>query len=154
MLEFLGASGAERLISWIIFSVFVALVPLAFNAASLHTRQGPTQPRTILDRGELLLITAALCAAAIGELFASPQVDGIVRLSKLIAGGAVVLILLFSSLYFADVSSAHASGVNLNLGIIRKFSIGLFAAAFLAGGAGGGLSAPRRRRAPVSRKTA
>lgn len=125
---------AEKLVSWAIFSVVVALIPIFFNALRLHSRPGGPGPHTILDRGELLILTAALCAAAVGELLISPQVDGVVRVSKLVAGGAVILILLFSSLYYADVNAAHVAGARQNLKVVRTSSLVFFSVAFFACG--------------------
>src|SRR5438477_12826056 len=122
----------EKVRNLVFFRVLIALVPLLFNAFKLYSARPSTAPTAALDRGELLIIAAALCATAVGDVLISPRIHGVVQVSKQVAMGAVVLILFFSSLYYADINAAHAAGVRQDLRTIRRYSIALFLLAFFA----------------------
>lgn len=117
-----------KLTKWLIFSVFLALVPLAVSLLFQFTHTKQVNLETSLAHGELLLITAVICASSMGELFgAGPRY----KIPKILSGGASVLIFLFTVIYFADVSANNF----LNSAIIDKFmvckiSIILFISAF------------------------
>lgn len=111
----------ERLVLWAIFSVGIALVPLVFKGVSLITKEPIEGEGNVIIRGELLLITVALCAAAVGELLASGPSF---QLVKIISGGASIIILLFSSLYFAQVSALYADGTQVRVKVVRLLSLG------------------------------
>lgn len=101
----------EKLVRWCIFSVLLALVPIAFTALRLSTRtDSPPLAESVvhvLARGDLLLIAALLSARASGEILGS---GASYRVLKLIANGGATIILLFAALYFADVTAAQLSG--------------------------------------------
>lgn len=121
----------EKLVTWLIFSVLLAVVPLAATAVFQATRDLPYDLPTLTAQGELLLVAASLCAAATGELFAS---GSRARVVKLIAGGAAVVVLLFAAIYFASVVSARQAGVPMNIIVIYHTSLAVFAGAFVASG--------------------
>lgn len=93
---------AARLTRWLIFSVIVAMVPLAFDYFARMT-DGSEAPKlaAIVSKGELLLISAAIAAAAIGEIIGRP---GKRAVAELVATGACVVTFFFASLYYANVS--------------------------------------------------
>jgi hypothetical protein len=123
---------SEKLLRWIIFSVVLALIPIFFNAISLQTRGKTATIAELLQHGELYLIGAALCAAAIGELLGSgPRL----RLWKIICGGAATVVLMFTALCFADVSAAWIENSTVELVVIRNTSIILFLCATISSGA-------------------
>ena len=130
---------SEKLIRWIIFSVLMALVPLLVDVLWIVTRGGTEALTSVLARGELLLITAALCAASVGELFGSGNDR---RSRKVISGGAALLILLVSALYFVHVSEAYAHVSEAyvgkerppDVGVIRTISILLYTSAVVSSG--------------------
>jgi hypothetical protein len=54
-------SSAERLLKWIMFSVLLALLPIGLVAfLQLFTNHGNLDPLKLTEKGELLIITAAL----------------------------------------------------------------------------------------------
>ena len=83
----------ENLMRWFVFSVLVALLPLVLNALIVATDAEPFSLVQLVARGELLIIAAALCAGAIGDLIGR----GTQRASaKIVAGGACVMLLFLN----------------------------------------------------------
>ena len=119
----------EKLIHWMIFSVLLALVPLVFSAFRLFSRGNfsslDASITDVLSRGELLLIAAILCAGASGEVFKSGPSF---RILKTISTGGAILLLLFSALYFADVTALQLSGGHMDGSLIQQTSLQVFLA--------------------------
>jgi hypothetical protein len=59
---------AEKLVRWLIFSVVISLLPLLFRFALEATDGKSPTLSDLLSQGELLLISSAIAAAAVGEL--------------------------------------------------------------------------------------
>lgn len=93
---------SEKLIRWCVFGVAIALLPVAFAWVSLLTTGQSATLNEVLENGALLLITAAISGAAIGELVGSGRAR--IKL-KLCAGGGCVVVLMACSLWYAQVSS-------------------------------------------------
>lgn len=96
---------AARLTRWFIFSVMMALLPLWFHLLSQFPDGGGgswlmTWLITSCSHGELLLVTAAVSGAAIGELIGS---GNRALFAKLIAGVGCAVVLVLASLGFAYV---------------------------------------------------
>jgi hypothetical protein len=94
-----------KLVKWLIFSVILALLPLAFNYLRLEMRGQDATLQALLGNGELLLVAAAISAAAIGEVIGSGKAYGA---PKFLAGGGALMILALASMQFADVAAAQA----------------------------------------------
>lgn len=91
-----------KIIRWLVFSVAIALLPLVANLLKTNTEITPWELSTIIGRGELLLIVAALCATAIGDLVGSTDhLQG----WKIVSGGACIVLLLLATIYYEHVSS-------------------------------------------------
>ena len=91
-----------RLIRWAIFGVIVAILPLVFRYLWTLSQNGGASVTQMLSNGELLLISTALAASAIGEIIpCGRQYPG----CALVAGGGCLSSLLFGALYYAAVSS-------------------------------------------------
>jgi len=133
----------NKLIRWLIFSVALALVPLGVGwLIQLTHNQEPTL-ESLLAHGELLLIAAALCAAAVGELIGSG--DALLG-RKLVAGGISLVLVVVAAIYFADVAASHAvqnamvlaqepSGFmreHLDFGVLAQASIVIYCSGFVA----------------------
>jgi hypothetical protein len=116
-------SKATRLVQWLIFSVAVAIAPLIFSYISQLTRGLDPSIGVILRNGELLLISTAIAAEAIGELLSSKTAS---PTNKMISGGCSILVLFFGSLWFADITSAIASGVIVRQDVIVAGSLVIF----------------------------
>lgn len=119
----------EELTIWLLFSVLLALAPLLFNAAFVYVSgQNPTLVQ-LLRNGELLLIAVAIGADAIGKLMASGNT---LRLPKIVAGGAAILLVIFCSLLFASVATSSI-GTSLDPTRVANVSALMFGLTVIAG---------------------
>ncbi len=122
----------EKLTLWFIFRVLLALVPILFTVVRILTIGGANPFGTAIERGELVLLTAAICGGSVGVLIGS---GATLQIYKIISGGAAIIILMFSSLYFADVSAAYRAGVPINARHVRQTSLVVFCAGVVFSGA-------------------
>src|ERR1043165_4006800 len=99
-----GVRIRRKLIIWGIFSVGIAVLPVAFNALSLLTRGQDVGLNALLGRGELLLIAAALAATAAGELFASTARR--LHNMRLALAGLNLFLAFIACYWFGDVAAA------------------------------------------------
>ena len=120
-------SRPEKLTRWFIFSVLVSLVPLAISWLGMRLDRKPATLQVITARGELLLISTTIAAAAVGEVIAGGQ-DRATQ--KLLAGGSCMLAVLLSSLFFAAIQARH----DPDPASVLSTSICLFAYTLLASG--------------------
>jgi hypothetical protein len=118
----------EKLARWFIFGVVVALLPLGVKFVLALTDGPPPSLTRLLSRGELLLTAVAIAAAAVGELIG---IRGRRVILNLLIGGAGVLTILFSSLYFAFVTDRTVAHPE----VVAHISIAMFVMALLTGGA-------------------
>lgn len=121
---------SEKLVKWLFFSVFLALLPLAFNAFGLLFQSQDLTLDGLLQNGELLLVAASLSAAAIGELIGSGPNR---RLAKIVSGGGAVLVLCMASFFFAIVAST-TNNENADVSFVAWTSVVFFVCAIFAGG--------------------
>src|SRR5262245_18068067 len=120
----------EKFSRWAIFSVTMALVPLGVSALIQATHGLPPKLESTIGHGELLLITAALCARSAGELFGS---GADYQIGKIIAGGATLLVMLIAAIYFAHVAASHQSQSSLDLAVVCGTCLVLFGSGFFSG---------------------
>lgn len=102
-----------RLLRWFLFSVIISLVPLIFDGVLLWSRETPSRQIAVavLAGGELLLISTAIAADAVGDLVGS----GSTRTGlKLLVGGTCVISLLFAALWYAANSVLENTGQHAN----------------------------------------
>jgi hypothetical protein len=97
----------EKLSRWLFFSVLFGVVPIL---ASLLYQLSDKATQTyglagLIGHGEVLLVTAALCASSAGELFGGSTGRSI---WKVIAGGSSTFLLLATTLYFSNISTSFA----------------------------------------------
>ena len=121
-------SKQEKLIHWSIFNVSIALLPLLFNLMFLFIQEKFPGFNILLYRGELLIISAAISADALGE-----YVNGTItnKTAKLIIGGSCVLLLAMSSLLFAAIA---INAEQLNQNRVAIISVSVFLATILTSG--------------------
>jgi hypothetical protein len=118
---------------WILFNVFVALTPIVFHFISYPIRGLRVNVGELLAKGDLLLVTAALAAGAIGDIMFSGSQKSLtpnLKISKTLVCGCCVLLLMLSSLIYAQIST---SGTPLSHEMIVKFSSTLFGCTFFVG---------------------
>jgi hypothetical protein len=135
----------EKIIVWIFFNVGIGLVPIVFAGFRLYTIKISEIDklsdafRIVIARGELLLLTVALCGSSLGGLIATSES---LRVLKIVSGGAITIIFLFSSLYFFVVSeikenrakSATPHDEKVQDRMITRTSLFLFCSALISCG--------------------
>jgi hypothetical protein len=116
-----------------LFSVLVSLIPLLLHGVVLLGQERPPSGiwTAILDHGELLLISTAIAADAIGDLVASGLRS---EPGKVLAGGGCVLSLLFAALCYATNSTMIDLGHPLKAEVMTEISVLIFVVTVLAGG--------------------
>lgn len=117
-------SSLSKLTRWLVFTVFIALVPLlvAVLRILIHSPQ-PFTLQGVTEHGELLLISTAIGGAALGELIGS----GTKRrpVPKIICGGATLILIMTSGMWFADIASASGT-INTDVVSFGSLAILLF----------------------------
>lgn len=129
------------LAKWLIFSVLISLVPIAFSYQKIWVRSGNVPSlEQILSGGELFLLACALCASSVGGLIGSSRDR---MLAKTAIGGISIIIVAAASMIFADVSAASTAGAGagqlnyeLNKSLITLLSIVYFACSLIVSGVG------------------
>lgn len=111
----------QKLIRWFIFSVAVALLPLIFHALQLITRGKSASLSAVTSHGELLIVSVALAAAAIGNIIGNKNMT--LSIPKLLSAGFCMLMLLLSSFYYADISACRISGQPIEDNVIACVSL-------------------------------
>jgi hypothetical protein len=127
----------KSLTLFLFFRVLLSLVPIVYNGVRIATTGGQDPFGAAIERGELLLLTAALCGGSVGVLIGS---DATFQIYKIISGGAAIIILMLSSLYYADISSLYRQGVPVNVNIVKTTSRALFLLGVIASGSSVALS--------------
>jgi len=122
-----------KLLKWVVFSVALAVAPLLLNALRCITRKDIAFTLTgLLERGELLLVSAAIAASAVGDLATSGITTA--QKSKIVLGGIASGIILLSSWLFADISVGwQVNTEQMSSDGITLISCWLFAAAVVTG---------------------
>jgi hypothetical protein len=122
-----------RLLRWILFSVFVSLIPLLLHWVVLLGQEKPLSGvwTAVLAHGELLLISTAIAADAIGDMVASGLRN---EVGKVLAGGGCVLSLLFAALWYATNATMMDMGQPVKAQIMAEGSVAIFVMTVLAGG--------------------
>lgn len=94
---------AEKLTRWFIFGVVVSLLPFALAYLNLWASKKPAKIEDLLSRGELLLVSTAIGAAAIGELLGVKDTHA---LYKIVIGGCSFVAVLTQMAWYAYTSDA------------------------------------------------
>jgi len=126
----------ERVVRWLVFSVTLGMVPIVFGAYRLSTlEQTGTVSHSlsiVISHGELLIAAALLCGGASGEIVGSSR--GLFRVLKTIMAGAAIVVLLFSAMYYADVTVAQLFGKPVDFALVQRTSLRVFVASVTVGG--------------------
>jgi hypothetical protein len=87
---------------WMLYGVLFALVPIVFSFLSEYIRGDTVALTELIGGGELLLVSAGISAAALGELARQPT-DPLRRVRSLLTGLSIIMVLI-AGLLFADVA--------------------------------------------------
>jgi hypothetical protein len=119
------------IVKWGFFVVALAILPVLIGALSTVTRGDQLRFATLLEHGELLLVSVAIIGAAAAELFAKDS--GGFQTLKLSVGGMAGLVVLAASMWFADIAAGLRDGSVLDPQSIAVGSVVVFALAIVTG---------------------
>jgi len=123
----------RNFLRWFIFSVLVALVPLFITGVILITKETPPPILlTVLGSGQLLLISTAIAADAIGDLICASIEYATL---KIIAGGGCVIALMCGALWYAANSAMLEFGKPGRASTVTKGSLIIFLLTVISAGA-------------------
>jgi hypothetical protein len=88
-----------------IFDVLVTLTPFAFGYLQSIDKNQAFQLSNVLGTGQLLLVSVAISASAIGELVAV-EVAERQKVMKIAAIGLSFIVVIVSALWFGDISAS------------------------------------------------
>lgn len=112
-------------IRWLLFGVALAVLPVLVNWMSLLTRGLDGGTGAVFGGGELLLVSAVLGATAAGDLMGVRSRRFIVFRSVLT--GLNIVLLLFASLWFADIAATIRAETDIDRGFVTMGSAIVFA---------------------------
>jgi len=121
-----------NVLKWLFFGVLLALVPLGSGWILKLIVGSNSSLEALISQGELLLITAGLCAAGVGSLIGSGS--NLAR-AKIVSAGSSIIILLLSALVFSFISNPGALSVQPDTEVIMVASILIYICAFFSSGA-------------------
>jgi hypothetical protein len=96
-------STLEKVIRWLIFGVIISLAPFAAVVLDYLDQGIKLTLPALFGRGELLIVSVVIAAGGIGET--SGSASDARRVPRLIVMGCCVIILITTSIWFADVFS-------------------------------------------------
>lgn len=120
----------ETLSRWFFFGVLCSILPLIAKflvQLSVKPEHESVLLQSLLERGELLIVSAAIAAEAIGTLVGSGSEF---KLLKIIAGGCCLCSLFCASLWFAGIPA----DVSINRGVVAVGSLVIFGMTLLTSG--------------------
>jgi hypothetical protein len=120
--------GFAPLLRWLLFTMLITLLPVMFIATNQVMVAQPVSIDSLFSRGELLLISTALCAASITRLVVRPHPTVV---AIVVAGSCMLLLFVSSTLYAAVVTSAQ-HGIAGSLHSVAVQSIFIFVFTLIA----------------------
>jgi hypothetical protein len=109
---------------WTIFGVVLALVPILFSGISEWIRGDSVGLSDVIGGGELLLVSAGISAAALGEL-ARQRTDSLRGVRGMLTGVGIVTILL-AGLLFADIAGSIRDNEDIDTVRVATISAVIF----------------------------
>lgn len=116
---------AQNLAKWLMFTVLVSLSPFAVLAGKLWVSDTPIYLRALWPHGELLLVSTALAADAMGDVIANgfaAQVSQVQGVFRTITAGACLITILTTVWWYSLAQNSSS----LSLEKMSKGSIYLF----------------------------
>jgi uncharacterized membrane protein len=114
----------QRLLKWVFFSVLIALIPIGITFLNELTEDNAPAwlviGKRVLAHGELLLISAAIAADAVGDLIGAGKQYLTLKISS---GGACMLIILSAALWYANIAAMLQAGRNPNIDLVAMGSL-------------------------------
>jgi hypothetical protein len=132
-LQIEGVNHMNRLFKWLLFSVVFALAPLIadYFFQSVHPTSGVAAPwQGVFIKGELLLVSAAISGAGVGELIGTGK-DWLPF--KLLCGGCCIVILFVAVALYSGIANDVRLGIDYDKAQLATRSIWIFIATLGAG---------------------
>jgi hypothetical protein len=121
---------AEKIARWILFTVLAAVIPLGITGLTRQTKNLACDLQSLLSTGELILISATICVAAIGELFGIGRRFPIIQI---LTGGCCLLLLVGAALYYASLFVSPVPGPNIDASVVTRVSCWVYGASVVLG---------------------
>jgi len=119
------------MVSWFAFGVLFSVMPIVSSFFIGETRGSHRDLSQLIGHGELLIVATGLSAAAAGQAFTMKNTRFGVLPRMLGCGN--VLIALFMTGVFADISAALADKEKIDESFVTSYSIWFFSAALVTG---------------------
>ncbi|MCX4822811.1 hypothetical protein OG883_23515 [Streptomyces sp. NBC_01142] len=116
--------------SWFAFGVVFAVMPILLSYIIGETRHSERTLRSLIGHGELLIVATGLSAAAAGQAFTMKHTQ--FSLAARLLGCGNVLIALFTTGVFADISAALADKQKIDESFVTNYSLWFFSFALIA----------------------
>ena len=118
-------------LKWLMFQICFGLLPIGLNAVRILAEGDSFTWTKILSRGELLLISCALSAGAIGDIVAiNTRHIG----TRIVAVGCCVVSLFLGAYSYAQLSGQISSGNGYNAPFVAVYSTWLYLFSVVASG--------------------
>jgi membrane protease YdiL (CAAX protease family) len=94
-------SQGEKIFLWFVFSIVLALLPIAVNYINGRLNGKPPEWSRLLVGGELFLIAGAVAGDAVGKVFLGGEKK---RGFRIFCGAGCAVLLLITSIYFGRIA--------------------------------------------------
>lgn len=118
-----------KMVNWFTFGVVFAVMPIVAGYFIGATRGSERTLTDLIGHGELLIVATGLSAAAAGQAFTMKHANFGV-LPRLLGCGNV-LIAVFTTLWFADISAALGDRQQIDESFVRTYSLWFFSTALV-----------------------
>ena len=124
----------ENVGRWLLFSVIIALLPILFGILGLKIFNQPITVQNTIASGQLLLVSTAVLAEAIGELLVNDKVN---RIFKIYVTGINLAVFGMACLLYSTIVSAtnnvSAGGKTIDSNTVAIISFIVFGWTMLTG---------------------
>ena len=120
-----------RVCTWLFFGVLLAVLPVIMDLMGEVTRGSAAHWRLAVDRGELLISTAAVAALAIANHLLAPVRKP--RLGSTLLACINLSLVVFCTAWYSHISGLVRDGLSYEGGWVATISARLFAGAVVAG---------------------
>lgn len=108
-----------KLLTWLVFGVGAALLPLVLAAVVLFNHDLLKSPSATWERGELLLISMTLLIAALGELVVNETAFKRIKIVIIASSG---FLLFVSAIWYMDVWGSIILGQEFKREFLKQWS--------------------------------
>lgn len=125
------AKNKIKYVKWLLFTGVITVLPIGLNLTFQLLSQKTIELSELIGNGQLLLVSCALSASGLGEIFSSADRNSENFMPRVIAGFVGIVFLLLSSSIYGYVSGIAGDKMDMDLFIKIQFLV--FTASFLVG---------------------